>query len=191
MTTAFVLGNGKSRATIDLHRLHKRGPIYGCNWLCKTFTPDCLVATDSPIANEIQKSGYALKHRFHTRRPVEGSGAKTLPKDYKGMSSGPNALAQACFDGHYEIYLLGFDLGSTDGRFNNVYADAQFYKKIDDAPTFAGNWIKQIKRICEEFPDRSFIRVRGIESAHIPTLVDVQNLNELTIERFVKKVNIE
>ena len=59
MTTAFVLGNGVSRQAVDLNRLKSLGKIYGCNALYRDFTPDILVATDKPIATEIQNSGYA------------------------------------------------------------------------------------------------------------------------------------
>ena len=190
MTIAFVLGNGKSRQELDLSKLHEQGAIYGCNALYREFTPDCLIATDYPIAKAIQDSGYAQKNRFHTRRPIPGSGAKSLPKEYKGFSSGPNALAQACIDGHYEIYLLGFDLGTTDGKFNNLYADTEFYKRNIDPPTFAGNWIRQIRTICETYNQKSFVRVAGLESAFVSKFADVQNLRQVTLEQFRKKLNI-
>jgi hypothetical protein len=190
MTTAFVLGNGKSRQGLDLHKLREHGAIYGCNALYRDFTPDCLVATDGAIGNEIQKSGYASKNRFYTRRVIAGSGAKALSKEYRGMSSGPNALALASLDPHDVLYLIGFDLGSSDGRFNNVYADTQFYKKLDDPPTFAGNWIKQIRQICEQFPDKHYIRVTGVDSSNITTLAEVANLKTISLEQFRNSLNI-
>jgi hypothetical protein len=51
-----------------------------------------------------------------------------------GFSSGPNAVGLACRDGYETIYMLGFDLGTTNGEFNNVYADTEFYKKSIEAP---------------------------------------------------------
>ena len=65
MTLTFVLGNGVSRQPIELTTLRKYGKIYGCNALYRHFTPDVLVATDPGISTEIQKSGYALKHKFY------------------------------------------------------------------------------------------------------------------------------
>jgi hypothetical protein len=189
MSVAFVLGNGKSRLALDLAELQEVGPIYGCNALYRTFTPNCLIATDPAISKTIQESGYSKTNRFHTRRPIEGSGAKTLPKEYKGFSSGPNALAQACIDGYHVMYLIGFDLGTTDGQFNNVYADTEFYKKITDPPTFSGNWIKQIKTIAEDYNNRRFIRVEGKESSFVPTFRDVPNLQTLPIDRFKERLN--
>jgi len=189
MTVAFVLGNGKSRLVLDLNQLREAGPIYACNAIYRTFTPDCLVATDPAIARAIQESGYAKTNRFHTRRPIEGSGAKGLPKIYKGFSSGPNALGQACLDGYHTMYLIGFDLGTTDGQFNNVYADTEFYKKITDPPTFSGNWIKQIKQIADEYKNRRFVRVEGPATAFVPGFRDVPNLQTMPIDRFQERLN--
>lgn len=189
MSIAFVLGNGKSRRGIDLSLLKQQGKVYGCNALYREFTPDVLIATDKPIADEIQNSGYAKNNRFFTRRPLPDSGALKLPNEYRGMSSGPNALAQACLDGHTTLYLIGFDLGSNDGQFNNLYADTQFYKKITDPPTFGGNWIKQIRQITEQYSTRSFFRVVGKESTHVPTFAEIPNMRIVDREQFENKLN--
>ena len=190
MQPAFVLGNGKSRLVLDLPRLQEKGVVYGCNALYRSFTPDCLIATDPGIAREIQNSSYAKKNRFHTRRPFPDSGAKNLPKKYKGFSSGPNAVAQALLDGYQHVYLIGFDLGTTDGIFNNIYADTEHYKKITDPPTFAGNWIKQIKQLAEEYNHCQFVRVQGPESAYVSVFNTLPNMTFLTVEKFRQQLKI-
>jgi hypothetical protein len=189
MSAAFILGNGKSRLLVDLTKLSPLGATYGCNWLCKTFSPDCLVATDRPIADAIQQSGYAQKHRFHTRKPIVDLGGKHLSNDYKGFSSGPNAAALACIDGHSDIYLIGMDLGTTNGMFNNVYVDTQFYKKELDPPTYAGNWINQLVKLTEDYPNRQFYRVEGTESAFVKQFNNLVNVQILTMDKFLKMVN--
>ncbi len=189
MSTAFILGNGKSRLTVDLTKLSPLGATYGCNWLCKTFTPDCLVATDRPIADAIQQSGYAQKHRFHTRKPIVDLGGKHLTNDYKGFSSGPNAAALACIDGYSDIYLIGMDLGTTNGMFNNVYVDTQFYKKELDPPTYAGNWINQLVKLTEDYPNRQFYRVEGIESAYVKQFGKIINMKIISMQSFLEMVN--
>lgn len=190
MNQAFVLGNGKSRLVLDLPTLQTKGPIYGCNALYRTFAPDCLVSTDPGISRAIQESGYPKKHRHHTRRPVEGLGSRSLPKEFKGFSSGPNALAQALLDGYHTVYLIGMDLGTTDGQFNNIYGDTEFYKRNTDPPTFAGNWVKQIRQLCERFPDQQVVRVMGVESAHVPTFNEINNMRIRTMEHFRESLNI-
>ena len=192
MARAFVLGNGKSREGIDLTKLKEHGPVYACNGIYREFTPDCLVATDWPIAKAIMDSGYANKHRFHTRRAIDGSGARPLIKQYKGFSSGPNAVSLALSDGHEEIYLLGFDFGTQQGQqFNNVYADTQFYKNSSDPPTFAGNWIRQIRELCQAYPNRVFYRVMGESTVFVKDLNALENYKTMTVEQFTSSLNIE
>ena len=189
MSAGFILGNGRSRLVVDLNKLMEIGTVYGCNGLYRDFTPHCLVATDRPIAEEIQNSGYALKNRFHTRKPILELGGKTLQKEYKGYSSGPNAAGLALVDGHIDIYLIGMDLGTTNGMFNNIYAGSQFYKKELDPPTFAGNWVRQITELCEKFESRQFYRVEGKESAYIKTFNNIPNMRILAMDKFLEMVN--
>jgi hypothetical protein len=189
MSAAFILGNGQSRLAVDLNKLMEVGTVFGCNGLYRDFTPHCLVATDRPIAEEIQNSGYAQKHRFHTRKPIESLGGKFLVKEYKGFSSGPNAAALALVDGHSDIYLIGMDLGTTNGMFNNIYAGTQFYKKELDPPTFPGNWINQVVTLTKDFESRQFWRVEGPESAFVPQFSKIPNMRILSMDKFLEKVN--
>lgn len=189
MATAFVLGNGQSRRTIDPADLKKHGKVYGCNALYRTFAPDCLVATDRPIAEEIQNSGYSLAHTFYTRRPLTNLGAKVIPKKYFGNSSGPVAIALAALDGHKKIYMLGFDMGpSSSGKFNNMYADTPYYKSSKDTATFTGNWIRQIQIICRDFSQHEFVRVIGDVSAPVPEIHGMPNLKSMSIAAFVDRL---
>ena len=185
MTVAFVLGNGQSRASIDLVQLKQLGPIYGCNGLYRDCEPHCLVATDRPIAEAIQRSGYSKKHRFYTRKPLPDSGAQLVPRKYHGNSSGPIACALAALDGHARIYMLGFDMGPTPSmRFNNVYAGTEFYKSADAAPTFTGNWIRQIAGMVGDFPNCQFIRVCGPTSAEVKEFKNIENFDTIDIKLF-------
>ena len=190
MTTAFVLGNGLSRKPVDPQTLKQHGTVYGCNALYREFVPDVLVATDRLISTHIQDSGYALKNKFYTRKPVNGSGAMRLPKEYHGFSSGPNAVGLAAKHGHTEIYLLGFDLGPTsDQRFNNIYAGTEFYKPRDSQPTYTGNWIKQLVQILKDYPDTKFYRVFGPTTADIPELAKIQNLSNQDLHVMLDRIN--
>ena len=190
MTVAFVLGNGQSRSGFNLNLIKPLGSIYGCNGLYRDFEPDCLVATDRPIAEAIQRSGYSKKHRFYTRRPLPDLGAFTIPTKYHGNSSGPAACAIAAMDGHERIYLIGYDMGpSPSMRFNNVYAGTEFYKASDAAPTFTGNWIKQLTTISRDFPKTKFIRVCGVTSADITELKNIENFENIDIKLFQYRID--
>jgi hypothetical protein len=190
MTTAFVLGNGVSRKNIDLHTLHQRGRIYGCNALHREFVPDVLVSTDRPIAEHIQHSGYSAANKFYTRRPLSGLGARQIPKSYFGFSSGPVAVGLAAVDGCRRIYLLGFDLGpSPEKTINNLYAGTEFYKPQGSNPTFTGNWIRQLVQIMQEHRSVRFIRVHGATTSQIPQFDDVPNLARLDLAVFLDRIN--
>jgi len=187
---AIVLGNGLSRKDIDIDLLLKIAPVYGCNALYRTHTPTVLVATDRPISEQIQSSGYAKTNRFYTRRPMHGLGALTVPREYFGFSSGPIATALAAKDNHTRIYLLGFDMGpSKTGKFNNVYADTEFYKRTDNLPTFTGNWVRQLSTVAKDYPNCEIIRVHGSTTAEIPEFGKISNMQKLQIADFVARIN--
>lgn len=190
MTIAFVLGNGLSRLDIPLPVMQQQGTIYGCNALYRDFVPDVLISTDRAIATHIQESGYAKTHRFHTRRPLPDSGARPVPSQYFGYSSGPIAVSLAAQDNHALIYLVGFDMGPTlDNRFNNIYAGTEFYKATGANPTFTGNWIKQITRVLEDYPRTQFVRLCGATTARIAELDKLPNLKHQDIAKFLHRIN--
>jgi hypothetical protein len=188
--TAFVLGNGVSRRHIDVDRLLTLAPVYGCNALYRTHVPTVLVATDRPIADAIQASGYCRQNLFYTRRPQANLGAQRVPETWFGFSSGPIAVALAAARETSPIYLLGFDMGpAPSGRFNNVFADTEFYKSAASPPTFTGNWERQLVRVMREFSASRFVRVHGESTAEIPALASAPNLERMEIQEFVRRIN--
>jgi hypothetical protein len=190
MDVAFVLGNGVSRRGLPLNDMRKYGVIYGCNALFRDYVPDVLVATDKPIALHIEESGYPAANKFYTRRPTPGSGALTIPKPYFGFSSGPVATALAALEKYPRIYMIGFDLGPNESqKFNNLYASTEFYKIEGSNPTYTGNWVKQIRQICKEFPDSKFIRVCGNTTARLDELNTIKNMEHLPLARFIERLN--
>lgn len=190
MAAAFVLGNGVSRQQVDLNLLKPFGRVYGCNAIYREFTPDVLISTDLPISTKIQYDGYSQNHTHFTRKPLPGMGALKIAQQYFGYSSGPAAVGQAALDGANVIYLVGFDMGPTrHGRFNNVYADTEFYKKSSAVPTFTGNWVRQIKQIAKDFPKTSFFRIVGDTTAELADLQAIPNMAHMPIEDFLNRIN--
>jgi len=191
MTAAFVLGNGLSRQSVDLPQLKLQGSVYACNAIYREFEPDVLISTDTPISEHIQNQGYSQTHLHYTRKPQPGSGARRIDSRYFGFSSGPVAVAQAAIDGFRVIYLLGFDMGPTRiGRFNNVYADTEFYKKSSSVPTFVGNWVNQIKTVTRDFPAVSFFRIVGDTTAEIRDLLAIPNMTHLQMVDFQELLSV-
>lgn len=189
MTRAFVIGNGQSRAGFDLQSLRPYGKIYACNAVYREFTPDVLVATDRPIAEEIQKSGYALKNKFYTRRPLPDLGAQTLQHPFWPYSSGPNAIGLACLDNATQIYLIGFDVGSTHDKLNNLYVDTPFYKTSDFAAVSNKQWITQLTSIFAMYPSIKFTRVVNNKSVDILAFNNISNLTHCQISDFLDWLN--
>jgi hypothetical protein len=88
------------------------------------------------------------------------------------------------------VYLLGFDMGPVTGdRFNNVYADTEFYKKSNSKPTFTGNWIRQLIQVTKDFPTVSFFRVQGSTTANIEDLTKIKNLVHMPMTDFLYRIN--
>ena len=190
MGPAFVLGNGISRQQIDLNLLKTLGSVYGCNAIYREFTPDVLISTDLPISDRIQYEGYSKNHVHYTRKPLPGTGAIRISQQYFGYSSGPVAVGQAALDGAQAIYLIGFDMGPTrTGRFNNIYADTEFYKKSSANPTFTGNWTRQIRQITKDFSKVSFFRVVGDTTAEIQDLKAIPNMMHMPMADFLNRIN--
>ena len=190
MSAAFVLGNGISRLAVDLSLLKSRGRVYGCNALYREFEPHVLVSTDRGISHHIQNSGYAKTHVMYTRKPLPGLGARPVPQNYYGFSSGPIAVGLAAIDRHLAVYLIGFDMGPTqNNRFNNVYADTEFYKKSSANPTYSGNWVRQIVTVCRDFPNTSFHRVCGETTAEIAELRGIKNMRHTPMSDFLHRIN--
>lgn len=155
---AVVLGNGRSRAGLDLDSIRKFGKVYGCNALYREFSPDVLVSTDKGISEEIQHSGYSMNNIHYTRKPIDGLGSLPIDRLLYGYSSGPIALGLAARAANC-IYFAGFDLSGDNGKFNNIYAGTAHYKSIDSNATYYGNWVRQISEIMRQHPDRKFIRI--------------------------------
>ena len=186
--TAFVLGNGTSRSPINPEDLRTYGNIYGCNALYRTFNPDYLIAVDTKMILEINKSGYQNKHEVWTN-PNKSYARMTgfnFFNPSKGWSSGPTALWLASQHGYETIYILGFDYrGLQDGkRLNNIYADTANYKKSTDGATFFGNWLRQTKSVIQENKKIQYVRVIASDNYQPDELNKFENFSTITVENF-------
>ena len=155
----------------------------------RDFVPTALISTDKPISERIQDSGYSLENRFYTRRPIPGSGAKSVPQKYFGYSSGPIATSIAAIDGARIIYLVGFDMGPVNEKFNNVYADTEFYKKSSAPPTYTNNWVNQLITVMHDYSSVLFVRILGHTTAVIADFDKVSNYQTMTMSEFLNRIN--
>jgi len=182
--TAIIIGNGSSRKDLKLSEL--KGKTYGCNSIINEFIPDVLVATDDPISKHIQKSGYAKRFTFYTRKVYAGTGALQLRPQYKNWCSGSNALQLAVYDDHKEIYILGFDFGSNIDEINNVYAGAEFYKHRFERSSYYGDWVSQISTIIKKATKVRFTFVtNSYTTESINDLVKNKNVAIISTEKYI------
>jgi transposase-like protein len=189
--TAFVLGNGTSRKSIDLNQLKEHGTVYGCNALYREFEPDYLVAVDAKMILEINKAGYQHDHSVWTNRnrAYDKMNGFNFFQSSKGWSSGPTALHLASEHKNNEIYILGFDYTGIDNKLNNIYANTFNYKKSHERATYHGNWLRQTLITCQKFSEKRYIRVLG-DDAFIPKeFSNIENLSHITVEEFKKFFN--
>lgn len=190
--TAFVLGNGTSRQSVDLNQLKTKGTIYGCNALYREFEPDYLIAVDTKMVLEINKAGYQHGHTVWTNpnRAYHQMNGFNFFNPSKGWSSGPTALWLASTHAIDNIYILGFDYQGIDDKINNIYAGTFNYKKSHERATYHGNWLKQTMITCQKYSEKRYIRVVG-DNPYIPKeLSKINNLTHITIEEFKKSFEI-
>lgn len=144
----YVVGNGESRKGINLDTLPR--PVFGCNALYRDFQPDYLVAGDPAITEEIRASYRGnfvfvdkKQHFFQIETPI-GSVAKRIPLPlvdnriswYSGVAA---AYLSAVMTSAKQVHLIGFDLYSQTGQYNNVYKDTPGYMPSDTVQDAAMN----------------------------------------------------
>lgn len=113
MNTAFVIGNGMSRADFDLLHLKPFGTVFGCNALYRQYhpdyeLPDYLVAIDDGIMQEIKSSDFPTKRVIFPPiderwEPASCNGRR--PRSNAGM----NAMREAIKLDFDQLICLGYD----------------------------------------------------------------------------------
>lgn len=191
MNRAFVIGNGTSRASINLEALRDYGKIYGCNAIYRDFIPDVLIGVDTKMVLEINQNQIQHKTEFWTnpnKAYLSMNNINTFNPS-KGWSSGPTALWKASEDGADEVYILGFDyvgLGNSHEYVNNVYAGTLNYKKQNEKATYFGNWLKQTVITMQKFKEKRYIRVLADPPFVPKELANINNLEQISLVEFKK-----
>ena len=158
----YVLGNGKSRETVDLNKLD--GIVIGCNAIHREYTPDILCCADERMVVEAKANNFP--NDIYTRSKWHaGHGVKAFPDlPYEGdkkfddpwhWNTGPHAINLACtLDSmHTTIHLYGFDFVQNT-LYENMYAGTKNYdyKTID--PT---HWYYQLGMLYRSHRDLDFV----------------------------------
>jgi len=166
----WAIGNGESRSTIDIGKLD--GQKAGCNAIYRDYYTDYLVCVDKRMMTEALRAGANTQGTLVYTRPEWYNSFKTLhvrtvpDLPYKGnerwdepfqWGSGPYAvLIAAMYTKLKEVKLIGFDLGSSTGKVNNVYKGTPNYDDADKRAVDPRYWIHQIGMVFNCFSKVKF-----------------------------------
>ena len=198
---AIVIGNGISRADFNLRLIanHKGGLLaggalqsYGCNALYRDFSPNFLVANGDDIINEIAASGYTTDHIVYSHANAlldHPSKFYLIPQD-PGWNAGALAAYLACFDGHKEVYLLGFDGVDQSTTGYNLYESTNGYQAPSDGYS-EEFWVKAMIQIFETYSDVDFVRVMPTNTYYMADAWKyVPNLRQIDFREFALEVDL-
>lgn len=185
---AFVLGNGESRAKLNLAKLQIYGTVIGCNGLYRDYRPDFLVTVDSLIAKEISASEYIKNWQVLTPYVDIANLHKNFVifSQSKRRCAGSTGCLVAIKNNIKELYLVGHDLGTVNGLVNNMYKNTQCYKKAweddDSQNVYASDYLE----LFQKYPSVKFNRVMGKQTFAIKEFYQYKNYNEITKDEFCK-----
>jgi len=105
------------------------------------------------------------------------------PKD-RGWACGATSGYAAC---HYEkpdeLFLIGHDLESNDGKLNNVYKDTKHYGLKEAHKTPSVNWIRQWRQLISENPNVKFYKVNpDADRCTSPVSTPVKEWDKLNVK---------
>ena len=173
MKRAFILGNGKSRKTLDIPSLKGNGLVIGCNALYRDYyhqydLPDYLVAIDNKIITEIEHSDFPSKRFLEPPEdekwePVELHWGRSATADWNPArprsNAGMNAILEAIKLGCDDLFIFGFDFLVIDQSvaLSNLYDGTNGYElqtraNIQDTR----NRMKFLGWVIENNPEISF-----------------------------------
>ena len=114
------------------------------------------------------------------------------PKD-RGWACGATAGYFAILDEQpKEVYLIGQDLESVDGKLNNLYKDTKHYGLKEAHKTPSVNWIRQCRELMTENPKIQFIKVNPLaDSCKDPISTPVKEWQQLDNVKYIDYTTLD
>jgi hypothetical protein len=114
------------------------------------------------------------------------------PKD-RGWACGATAGYFAILDEQpKEVYLIGQDLESVDGKLNNLYKDTKHYGLKEAHKTPSVNWIRQWRELMTENPKIQFIKVNPhADSCKDPISTPVKEWQQLDNVKYIDYTTLD
>jgi len=198
---AVVIGNGASRKNYELNLLknHRAGILgslavqtYGCNALYRDLSPTFLVSTGTEISREIADSNYCEDNIVYANAEVVAAHPQKfylIPQDVH-YDAGALAVYLACFDGHKNIYLVGFDNWTGDGDNSNMYLDTNAYGPNNQEPPH-NFWASTLSHVMQTYPEVTFTRVMPTIDWWCPDgWKSCLNFRQITYKQFILEIDL-
>jgi hypothetical protein len=169
-----------------------RVQTYGCNAILREFSPDFTIAS-SEMASELVNTGKCEDNIIYSSAEsvLSYPGKFYLIPQNPNWNAGSLAAYIACFDGHKQIYLLGFDMYSGDTNYQyNIYSGTNGYPNTHSKTT-ESYFEKTMLAVMDTYSDVEFIRVSPTKEYYMPESWKYQlNLRQITFREFVTEVDL-
>jgi hypothetical protein len=191
-----LLGNGESRAGIDLNKIN----MYkiGCNAIYRDYHVDSLVCVDRRMVIEACEAGYTgnvytrtnwqsyFVNKYPNVQPVPDLPYQGTQRQDEPIHWGSGNFAQliACQTHHKVIYVLGFDLygvGDKNLLHNNVYKGTENYNKVNHRAVDPRYWVIHFAKLCEIYKYKKFVIVAP-EGWKRPKEWRLHNIEQISID---------
>jgi hypothetical protein len=191
LDNCLAIGNGESRATLDLKEHLQTVTSVGCNAIYRDFSVDHLICCDRRMVKEAKPFHTNIYTRSDWNKPFGVKQVPALP--YQGSKrqddpwhwgSGPYAVLLAASLAK-NVHMIGFDLFSMNKNINNVYKGTENYNSIDYRAVDPSYWIYQISKVFECYQDKYFI-VYNNKGWFLPVEWKMNNVFVETIDNFPK-----
>jgi hypothetical protein len=205
---ALVVGNGKSRAGINLDQLLDHVTVIGCNAIHRDHEVDHLVCCDKRMVSEALNESPTQQCPIYTREryyrdfkkilkfkrvcllpdlPYQGDRKQDQPEHW---GSGPYAVLLSAVLNFKTIILLGFDLYSETDYVNNIYTGTQNYSKVTTSAVDYTFWIYQINKVFLTHSDKKFIIVNN-DNWKMPKDWYHDNVQFVNTDKFYNTIDLE
>lgn len=204
MQRALVLGNGESRASLNLELFKNSHTILGCNALHRDFLVDHLICCDQRMVREVlENQDYKTipiwvredwynffrkiqKNKNIRQLPDLPYSGKNRADESRNWGSGPYAILTALSLGHTAVDLVGFDLWGIGKRVNNLYKGTKNYSGRESSAIDPSYWIYQISKLISLNPNIEFNFINRQEW-DLPTEWRTNNVKKtnITVDRSV------
>jgi len=143
---------------------------YGTAEVAKTMRLDFTVDVILENLTSLLASGYDTANIIYTtaKNCLSSPGKFYLIPNNPNLSAPALALYLAAFDGHQEIYLLGYN---------------------KETPCAVNNWASQVSEVIKAYSEVTFTLV-GIKSNMFQEWIDCANTKSLTYQEFISRCDV-